>query len=88
MQNSLNSSYITLAQQDVLDAQYQNEGREYLDDNLSATVGDAGAYALMTLFSGDINIYYAPPGSTNYQPLIINTNNFTGTDTVGTKNCP
>jgi len=86
MQNLLNSTYSTQAEQDRLDGEYQQDGGDYLNDHLTATQGDAGAYALMTLFSGEINIYYAPHGSTNYQPLIIDV--ATGTDNVATKNCP
>jgi len=85
MQSLLNSAFSTQAEINTLNGEYVDDAKDYLSNNATATVGDAGAYALMTLFSSDINIYYAQPGSTNYQPLIIN--GVTGTDTIATINC-
>lgn len=70
----------------TFDDTYSQVGLNYENDNPSATTGDAGAYALMELFADSINIYEAPTGTTNFQPVTINTVN--GKDTVTIINCP
>jgi hypothetical protein len=86
MQNSLNTSFSTSAQQTTFNNNYITYGLDYLTNNPSATDGDAAAYALMMLFPGAINIYYAQPGSTTYAPLTINTS--TEFDFITTLTCP
>ncbi|MBS1519960.1 MAG: hypothetical protein JST50_03100, partial [Bacteroidetes bacterium] len=72
IQNLYSSSYSTQTEQDNFKAAYQTQGANYLADNPNATAGDAGAYALIKMFPGSINIYYASPGSTTYIPMTIN----------------
>jgi hypothetical protein len=72
MQNSLQNSFSTPAEQEDTNSAYVGFATDYLTNNPSSTVGDAGAYALMKLFPNQINIFYASPNSTNYTPIDIN----------------
>ncbi len=83
----LTNSYSTPAQVAAFNNNYQAIGQQYISDNGSATKGDAGVFALMQLFPGAINVYYAPTGSNTYTPLTINTA-VNGNKTIGNLPCP
>ena len=83
--NIYNNSYATTTEQANFVSNYQNQGDIYSQNNINATPGDAGAWALIQMFPGAINIYYAPPNSTNYSPLAVSTKN---SKTLVTIPCP
>lgn len=69
------------------EATYQAKAAEYGRANPSSTFVERSEYALLSLFGNSINLYKAPPGSTNYSPLQLSSTSTT-TPTVATKTCP
>jgi hypothetical protein len=51
------------------DLQYLTYVSNYIKANPGASTGDASAYALMSMLNGDINLYAASKGSTEYAPV-------------------
>jgi hypothetical protein len=81
------SSYMDDTQVEAFEGKYQAAASKYIFDNgtSAATRGDAGTAALLQLFPGMINIYYAPKGTTTYAPLKASS---TGTKTLTPIPCP
>jgi len=81
----LANSYSDATQQFAFESSYQTILTRYQFDNPGATKGDAGAAALIQLFPGMINVYYAPKGTTSYTPITIGA---TGAKTITLIQCP
>jgi hypothetical protein len=73
MQTLIEDQYSTTEEKTAFNTNFSDIAAQYLTNNTNATLGDAGAYALMSQFGNTINIYYAPSGSTTYTPLTITT---------------
>jgi len=86
MQALIEDQYCSDDDQTAFNAKYSDIAGQYLTDNSNGTLGDSGAYALMTLFGSTINVYFAPAGSTTYTPLTITTNP-NGSQTITKINC-
>jgi len=68
--NIYTNSFSTTAEQNTFNNSYISNGQDYATSNDDATQGDIGVYALLQMFPGAIDVYFAPPGSTTYTPLI------------------